>query len=767
MKEVTAELKRLYDMGFAIHWLRPRSKIPVKKGWTTGPRFTWKELNAQFKPGYNPGVRLGEPSKLSNGYLAIIDVDIKSEKEKHKLEVEKELNRLFPEVKTAPVVLSGRGNGSAHYYIATKTPNNPDELKARSKNTVKVKIPSVPPNTKEKSQLTADELKQGIRLRPAWEISLMSTGRQAAIAGAIHPDTGNKYTWGKPLEGAVPVVKPPAGSGTNPPLKDAPTSPKTRSEWNLEDLDAEDFNLPGDQIQALVSGTGVEDRSNKIYALCMSWVQRGLTDEQILSLLTRSDYYLGRTGFDHARTANRQRAARWVEKYCLSKAKNRVDDTYFDIEEITPTEKKSKQERFYLTPMGCEKYGVGSWCDQLELKHIAKGKPPLIRNTYLNLRLILGNTCSNGAFVKRDVFAGRDTYTCDTPWGMKKGDERSAGQEDALIAKEWLCDTFGMDPPLNAIDEVINTIAVQHTFHPVKEYLESLQWDGVERVENAFEYYLGAKMPQPYLKDVSRKFFLACVKRIYEPGCKHDDVVILEGFQGIGKSTFPETLASSKWFLEGLPDLRDKDAALNLQGAWLCEFGELMQVNKAALDVAKTFVARSVDRVRPPYGVRRVNYPRSTVFIGTTDKYDYLTDSAGNRRWLPVRVRQCKFDELKKDRDQLWAEAVNLYFFCNEPLYLTGAAKEQAKNVQETRRVEDEGDSMRTRFLNWINEQIAEKNSISEFTIADLFENGPFSTFPATKSNTMRAGEVLRVAGYSKHHTSKGNVWRVARHTKN
>ncbi len=766
MTGIPAEVERLHSLGFAVHWLRPKSKIPVEARWTQGPRLSLEALRKTFKPTYGFGVRLGHASQIGDNYLAVLDLDIKSTEPRHRKEAEAALFEAFPQCQGSPHVLSGRGNGSAHYYVLVPEPQSKDETKGRSDERVKVHMPSVKPSRSEEQNLSLEELDAGTRLRAAWEISLLSDGRQAALAGTIHPDTKKRYVWGRELKDAseLPLLGARRAGATKKALAGPKPAPRT---YALTDVDAKTLGLKKDQLAALVKGDGVTDRSATAFALSMAMVQRKVPRNDILSVLTRRDYYLGNVGFDHAQTDNRQRAARWIDKYCLVKAEERINQTDFDVEEIDETKKpKAKKDddasarEPYAIPQGLSGT-IGGWEDQLELYQVGKDGPLKVRASYLNIRLILANLSKRPDFLHRNLFNLKDFYTCKTPWGNRKGDERSGNSDDAINIKKWLSDKYGMEPAVTKIDEVLSTISLEYKSHPVKDYLRSLQWDGIERVDAAFKLYLGAVMPEPYLSEVTRKFFAACVSRIFEPGCKFDYVVVLEGLQGLGKSTFCRDLVGHEWFLEGLPNLHDKDAALNLQGAWICELGELAALNRSSNDVAKSFISRSWDQVRPPYGRARQTYKRSTVFIGTTDKNDYLTDSAGNRRYWPVHVKQCNFETLIRDRDQLWAEAMFNYSFDAEPLYLTGAASEQAKAIQESRRIEDEGDSMAERLSDWIKDQIKEQREFRKIRMADLFNSGPFIIFPRSIGNTMRAGEILRRAGYRKKHTESGSLWVV------
>lgn len=772
-----AEIERLWHLGFAIHWLRPKSKIPVEAGWTSGERQSIEQLNRTHKKGYNYGVRLGRASLIAGAYLAILDIDVKSDAPADRKDALAKLAELFPDVVQGPYLISGRGNGSRHYYVRTPEPIKGDEVKARSPKLVKVKMPSVTPSKREAEELSDAEVKDGIRLRPAWEISLLSEGRQAAIVGSIHPDTLDTYKWGKAVNGTgkdIPLLKPEA---LPKPVTDRThlKGPPPAQIFRLQDVRVEDLPLTDDQREEIRRGLNVVDRSAKVFELCIVLAAANVDDEKILSVFTDRHYYLGECAFDHAKTGDRQRAARWIEKYCLRKAKSRVNDSPFDIEEIPePTDawvekskaaskstaaarraEKSPPKR--VIPLGFK--GDEDWEDDLELRFPGAGKPPIIKCTLANIRLVLENRAGRFDFVRFEEFTQKTLWTCKTPWGIRAGAERSSGNDDSIRIKLWFADEYGVEPTNIMIDEALQSIALENKYHVVKHYLDRLEWDHVERLAGALGTYLGARMPEPYLSDVSRKFFLACVKRIYEPGCKFDHVVVLEGLQGIGKSTFPNILAGDDWFMDGLPNMADKDAALNLNGTWICELGELAAIYKSGNESMKTFIARRTDKVRPPYGHRRVDYPRSTVFLGSTDKRDYLTDPAGNRRFWPVAVTQCDFAGLADARNQLWAEAVWRYNFASEPLYLQDDALHQARAIQESRRVEDEGDAMRESFRRWVAGEIKEGRDVSVLIFSELFEGLPWSVIRNSQMVSARAGQILREFGYEKYHTKKGNRW--------
>lgn len=212
------------------------------------------------------------------------------------------------------------------------------------------------------------------------------------------------------------------------------------------------------------------------------------------------------------------------------------------------------------------------------------------------------------------------------------------------------------------IDWAVDQIAQESSFHPVRDYLRSLRWDGTPRIAEVLRDVLDSDAPA-IASTVIRKWMVSAVARALKPGCKVDTVLILAGPQGAGKSSFFEALASEEWFSDSTIDIHNKDAYMSLARAWIVEFPELESMQRARdMDSVKAFLSSRVDAYRPPYGRVVMKVPRSCVIVGTTNQDTFLTDPTGNRRYWPVTVGP-KIDlaRLRADRDQLWAEATMAY----------------------------------------------------------------------------------------------------------
>ena len=240
-----------------------------------------------------------------------------------------------------------------------------------------------------------------------------------------------------------------------------------------------------------------------------------------------------------------------------------------------------------------------------------------------------------------------------TSWGKVPGPWTDA---DDSLATEWLQTEGGIFVTSTIVAEAVQTVARENPFHPVRDYLESLVWDGTRRIENWLTTYLGCE-ESAFVRAVGPRWLISAVARIFQPGCQVDCVLLLEGAQGVKKSSALRALVSDEWFADHLSDLGSKDSRLDLRGKWVIEMSELASMRKGEIEKAKAFLTARTDHYRPPYGRRAVDVPRQNVFAASTNDQQPFVDSTGNRRFWPVRCGQIDVAAITRDRDQLWAEA--------------------------------------------------------------------------------------------------------------
>jgi predicted P-loop ATPase len=252
--------------------------------------------------------------------------------------------------------------------------------------------------------------------------------------------------------------------------------------------------------------------------------------------------------------------------------------------------------------------------------------------------------------------------------------------QDAHVeaAQEWM-QLSGIPKVGSAtVHDALDLVAREHSYHPLREWLMGLIWDGIERLDDWLFNALGAGPDEAdYTRKIARLFIISMVARVMRPGCKADYMLVLEGAQGTLKSTACRILAGEAHFSDCMPsDVTHKDAALHLRGKWLIEMAEMHTLTKTETAVLKAFLTRTIDIYRPPYGRLEVHEPRQCVFIGTTNLDKYLKDETGGRRFWPVRVGTIRLDRLSRDRDQLFAEAVAAYR-AGEPWWPDAAFEKQ------------------------------------------------------------------------------------------
>jgi predicted P-loop ATPase len=244
------------------------------------------------------------------------------------------------------------------------------------------------------------------------------------------------------------------------------------------------------------------------------------------------------------------------------------------------------------------------------------------------------------------------------------------------------------------VGRAVQAAARHQSFHPVRDYLGQLVWDGKPRLDRWLETYFHAEdhaKDSAYLRAVGPRWLISAVARIRNPGCKVDHILVLEGDQGLQKTEALRALAVNKeWFAERLSHLNSKDAAQEMAGVWIIEVSEMDRITRASAATAKSFLSRPNDRYRPPHGKHIIDRPRQCVFAGTINPLagGYLKDPTGARRFWPVACRgRIDRNGLEADRDQLWAEAVQRYD-ADAPWWLETPELEALATVEQDARFE-------------------------------------------------------------------------------
>ena len=254
---------------------------------------------------------------------------------------------------------------------------------------------------------------------------------------------------------------------------------------------------------------------------------------------------------------------------------------------------------------------------------------------------------------------------------------------------------YSLITSINSINQVCSIIADDHSYHSIKEYLESVKWDGILRIKSVFSDFLGAT-DNIYTQSLAVVTFVGAVARIFEPGVKFDTCTVLVGKQGTGKSKFIGKIAvNPEWFTDGVTTFDGKDFYESIQGKWIIELGEGTAFQKSIKERSKQAIASQHDFYRKPYGRNPEQRPRQCVFLGTTNNYDFLKDATGDRRYYPIDVNISKATKnIDKDLTpeyiaQLWADALHLYrngqgIYIQDRQVLALAEQEQRKHFDES-----------------------------------------------------------------------------------
>jgi predicted P-loop ATPase len=314
-----------------------------------------------------------------------------------------------------------------------------------------------------------------------------------------------------------------------------------------------------------------------------------------------------------------------------------------------------------------------------ELEYTKSGK--LLCNI-ANIILILENDPALAGHIVHDLFTGMDSAKDGLPWNKNANQWTDTDDANLRVWLEKHYDITGKEK----IADALTAVLTRHSYHPIRDYLCGLTWDGVPRLDRIIIDYMGAEDSE-LNRAMSRKHFVAAVARVFNPGCKYDYCLIMSGAEGIGKSTLLRVMGG-RWFNDSITTLEGKEGMEQLRRAWVVELGELSSIKRSDVEQVKAHLSKQVDIYRAAYARRVLEHPRQCVFCGTTNEALFLKGDTGNRRFwvIPVVAELRKYrdwsEAIRRDRDQLWAEAVH-YYKQGEPLYLSEELEAQAKQRQQ------------------------------------------------------------------------------------
>lgn len=314
-----------------------------------------------------------------------------------------------------------------------------------------------------------------------------------------------------------------------------------------------------------------------------------------------------------------------------------------------------------------------------ELEYTKSGK--LLCNI-ANIILILENDPALAGHIVHDLFTGMDSAKDGLPWNKNANQWTDTDDANLRVWLEKHYDITGKEK----IADALTAVLTRHSYHPIRDYLSGLTWDGVPRLDRIIIDYMGAEDSE-LNRAMSRKHFVAAVARVFNPGCKYDYCLIMSGAEGIGKSTLLSVMGG-KWFNDSITTLEGKEGMEQLRRAWVVELGELSSIKRSDVEQVKAHLSKQVDIYRAAYARRVLEHPRQCVFCGTTNEALFLKGDTGNRRFwvIPVVAELRKYrdwsEAIRRDRNQLWAEAVH-YYKQGEPLYLSEELEAQAKQRQQ------------------------------------------------------------------------------------
>lgn len=681
-------------------------KIPVGTGWRKSVN------NPKIKPeilGDIFGINLG-PQDL------IIDCDVR-----RFVNGENQLRKLFKQLKINSagtlIVKTGDKEGGTHVYL------------------------KLPPGVKIRQSLPGFDA-----------LEFKTDGRYVIGAGSLHP-SGSHY---EIIKGAIDDIKLcPAELLKLLQVEDNESGVAEISESGLFDDDSaalEEFRKHCKSTEPAISGNGGD---NTTYNVALKGRDYGLCEASVLEIMDSE--YNPRCSPEWsyadlaAKVSNAFNYAKGVAgsrnpSVIFADVEPQSDDDRAELEILEQSTKK-------LTDPG-----------QPDFTRDRDGKPkPTISNAQSYFLIKPTERFPNPLYelIRFNQFTKKIELTRPAPWHNFESSSLVWQESDTTQLESWLSRVKKFDPGANILFKAVQCEAYRHSYHPVKDYLNGLKWDGIKRLESFLVDYVGAP-DTLYTREIAKATLIGAVARIFAPGCKHDSMLVLEGRQGNEKSKVVEVLGGT-WYGTFPIITKNKDTIQNMQGIWFIEAAEMEFMKREQAQAFKAYLTTTTDIVRFPYERLNSCVPRSSMFVGTVNPDstgEYLNDSTGNRRFWPVATTVIDIEGLKKVRDDLFAEAVYLYKRGGLNYLKDSAAIEEALVEQEARAPKEIWGEV---IGNWLNRTSSmQPEELTTEYIASSGLNIPVSQM--NRFTTIRINKAMKDLGYEQHQRGAGQfryrVWR-------
>lgn len=362
---------------------------------------------------------------------------------------------------------------------------------------------------------------------------------------------------------------------------------------------------------------------------------------------------------------------------------------------------------------------------KIEYDNDGNEKSRKLQQTVRNFEIIMDNDSRFAGKIKFDEFSRQEYLMGGIPWESESCDRAWGSHDDAALYSIIQTD-YGVKNRNDYFDAIKN-VSMRNKFHPVRDILDGLEFDGEEHIRSLLPDYLGVEDTE-YSYQVMRLWMLGAVARVYEPGCKFDYTMIFTGPQGLGKSTFLKMMAlNDAWFNDSLDSLDSDKAAQSLMGSWIVELAELKSLARTAggVESVKRFLTAVQDKYRVPYERRADIFLRQCVFAGTTNKSDFLQDETGNRRFLIIQTGVNKptkslfVPEAIEEMKSAWAQAVHIWKEERPELLLPDSCRDEARRLQDESMADDGKVGIITQFL-----ENKQRTCVLEIWKEALEENG-------------------------------------------